>query len=87
MLAQSLGGPTDPVEVLSYVPSRSLRSSGTGLLTIPKPRTKRNGETAFSYYAPSLWNSLPENLRGSETVDILYLKEIFKTHLFNFAFP
>jgi hypothetical protein len=25
-----------------YTPSRSLRSSGTGLLTIPKPRTKRH---------------------------------------------
>jgi hypothetical protein len=36
----------------SYVPGRSLRSSDTGLLTIPKPRTKRHGETAFSYYAP-----------------------------------
>ena len=55
---------------LSYVPSRSLRSSGTDLLTIPKPRTKRHGEAAFSYYDPSLWNSLPKNLRGAETVDI-----------------
>ena len=40
--------------LLSNVPSRSLRSSDTGLLTIPKPRTKRHGEAAFSYYAPGL---------------------------------
>ena len=33
--------------LLSYVLSRSLRSSGTGLLTIPKPGTKRHGEAAF----------------------------------------
>jgi hypothetical protein len=26
--------------------------------------SKRHGETAFHYYAPSLWNSLPENLKG-----------------------
>ena len=53
--------------LLSYVPSRSLRSSGTGLLTIPKPWTRRHGEAEMSYYAPSLWNSLPENLRRAET--------------------
>ena len=44
--------------LFNYVPSRSLRYSGTGLLTTPKPRTKRHGEAAFSYYDPSLWNSL-----------------------------
>jgi hypothetical protein len=54
--------------LLRSVPSRSLRSSG--LLTLPKPRTKRHGEAAFSYYAPSLWTSLPEDLGGDETVDI-----------------
>ena len=45
--------------LFSYVPNMSLRSSGTGLLTTPKPRTKRHGEAAFSYYAPSLWNREP----------------------------
>ena len=54
--------------LLRSVPSWSLRSSG--LLTLPKPRTKRHGEAAFSYYAPSLWTSLPEDLGGAETVDI-----------------
>jgi hypothetical protein len=71
--------------LLSYVPSRSLKSSGTCLLTIPKPRTKRHGEADCIYYAHSLWNSLSENLRGAETVDIF--KRDLKTHLFSFAFP
>jgi hypothetical protein len=41
--------------LLSYVPNRSLTYSGTGLLAIPKPRTKRHGEASFfSYYASGL---------------------------------
>jgi hypothetical protein len=68
--------------LLSYVPSRSLRS--TGLLTIPKLKTKRHREAAFSYYAPSLRNSLPENLRGPKLWTIL--KRDLTTQLFSFAF-
>jgi hypothetical protein len=49
--------------LLSYVSSRSLGSSGSWSEAFPKPRTKRHGEAVFSYYAPSLWNSLPEKLR------------------------
>jgi hypothetical protein len=71
--------------LLSYVPSRSLRSSDTVLLTIPKTRTKRHGEAAFSYYALSLWNSLSEKLRRAQTVDIFKID--LKAHLFSFAFP
>jgi hypothetical protein len=73
--------------LLSYVPSRSLRSSGTGLLTIPKPRTKIHGEAAFNDYALCLWQNthLPENLRGAKTVDIF--KRDLKTHIFSLAFP
>ncbi len=56
--------------LLPYRPSRILRSSGTGLLSIPKARTKTHGEAAFSHYGPHLWNSLPESLRTAETVDI-----------------
>ena len=52
-----------------YVPGIALRSSDTGLLTVPKSRTKRLGEAAFSYYGPIICSSLPEDLRGSESVD------------------
>ncbi len=44
--------------LLPYQPSRTLRSSGTGLLTIPRVKTKTHGEAAFSHYGPYLWNSL-----------------------------
>jgi len=70
--------------LLPYQPSRTLRSSGTGLLTIPRVRTKTHGEAAFSHYGPYLWNGLPENLRAAETVDIF--KRKLKTHLFSLAF-
>ena len=70
--------------LLSYQPSRTLRSSGTGLLIVPKVRTKTHGEAAFSHYGPQLWNSLPENIRTAETVDIFERR--LKTHLFNLVF-
>lgn len=70
--------------LLSYQPSRVLRSSGTGLLIIPRVNTKTHGEAAFSHYGPRLWNSLPESIRTAETVDVF--KRRLKTHLFGLAF-
>ena len=70
---------------LPYVPPRTLRSLGSGLLALPKVRTKTHGEAAFQFYAPRLWNSLPENLRTLTNVDIF--KQRLKTHLFSQAFP
>lgn len=52
-----------------YNPSRSLGSSGTGLLTVPRVRNKNNVEAAISVYGPRLWNSLPEELRESKSVN------------------
>ena len=69
--------------LLSYQPSRILRSSGTGLLNVPRVRTKTHGEAAFSHYGPQLWNSLPESIRTAETVDVF--KRRLKTHLFSLA--
>ena len=70
--------------LLSYQPSRTLRSSGAGLLVVPHTKTKTHGEAAFSHYGPKLWNSLPENIRTAETVDVF--KRRLKTHLFSLAF-
>ncbi|XP_032872790.1 uncharacterized protein LOC116970201, partial [Amblyraja radiata] len=53
--------------LLSYEPPRPLRSSGTGLLCVPRVRTK-HGEAAFSFYAPHIWNKLPENCRSAATL-------------------
>uniref|UniRef100_A0A3B3I2H5 Reverse transcriptase domain-containing protein n=1 Tax=Oryzias latipes TaxID=8090 RepID=A0A3B3I2H5_ORYLA len=70
--------------ILKYEPSRTLRSSGTGLLVVPKVRTKTHGEASFCHYGPRLWNGLPENLRAAETVEVF--KKRLKTHLFSLAF-
>ena len=67
--------------LLSYQPSRTLKSSGTGLLTIPRVRSK-----TFSYYGPRLWNSLPENLRAAETVDVFKKRLLFDFIDFLYSF-
>lgn len=43
---------------LCYEPSRPLRSSWTGLLTLPWDKTKHR-VAAISFYAPHIWNKLP----------------------------
>lgn len=42
-----------------YTPSRNLRSSDLGHLTVPKVKLKKRGERAFAAAGPKLWNSLP----------------------------
>lgn len=69
--------------LLSYEPPRPLRSSGTGLLCVPRVRTK-HGEAAFSFYAPHIWNKLPENCRSAATLSSF--KSRLKTFLFAAAF-
>ena len=69
--------------LVPYEASRPLRSSGTGLLCVPRTRTKQS-EAAFSYYAPHLWNKLPEHLRSSQTVSSF--KSGLKTLLFAAVF-
>ncbi|XP_051255843.1 uncharacterized protein LOC127363447 [Dicentrarchus labrax] len=66
-------------------PSRSLRSSDANLLT-PPPWTKHRtwGNRAFSVAAPSLWNSLPKQIR--DCTDLPAFKSLTKTHLFKIAF-
>ncbi len=62
---------------------QTLRSSGTGLLYVPRTRIK-HGEAAFSFYAPNIWNKLPENCRSAETLNAFKLRP--KTFLFASAF-
>ena len=83
---KSLNGPGPKYlsELLQhYEPSRSLRSSGTGLLIVPRYKTK-HGEAAFCHYAPHSWNKLPEDIRSAPTLPIF--KSKLKTFLFSFAF-
>ncbi len=47
-----------------YNPTRSLRSQNSGLLVVPRIAKSTKGGKTFSYLAPKLWNSLPDNVRG-----------------------
>ncbi|WP_419600785.1 reverse transcriptase domain-containing protein [Thiolapillus sp.] len=69
----------------TYEPSRSLRSSKEKLLKIPKRNLKSFGERSFSFMAPSVWNSLPADLRNLPTLS--QFKSNLKTFLFTQAFP
>ena len=64
----------------AYEPTRNLRSSCEKLLKVPKRNTKTFGERSFSFLAPSVWNSLPSDLRNSSTLPLF--KSRLKTHLF-----
>src|SRR5215469_17189035 len=60
--------PTYLSELLkSYTPTRNLRSSDASRLSVPFMKSC-SGRRAFSYAAPSLWNSLPFKIRLSPTL-------------------
>ncbi len=67
-----------------YNPTHSRRSQNSGLLVVPRIAKSTKGGRAFSYLAPKLWNSLPDNVRGSDTLSLF--KSRLKTHLFSQAF-
>ena len=67
-----------------HTPNRSLRSSGQLLLHQPRSRLKHYEDAAFSVTAPSVWNSLPINIRSAATISTF--KSLVQTHLFNIAF-
>ena len=65
-----------------YYSSRPLRSSAdTRLLKIPLYKRKAKGDRAFSYFGPSVWNSLPMRIRNATTIDTF--KSALKPYLFN----
>ncbi len=59
--------------VRRYQPSRPLRSSGQGLPVTPKTHTQY-GRRSFRAAAPELWNSLPRDIRDSETLRLFKRK-------------
>ena len=48
----------------NYVPGRSLRSSQSNLLCVPSYKLNF-GARSFRIAAPTVWNSLPANIRAS----------------------
>lgn len=65
--------------LLPYRPSRALRSTDANLLSVPNILTSL-GRRSFSYAAPTIWNSLPANLRSCFSLSTFSSK--LKTYLF-----
>ena len=64
-----------------YTPSRNLRSiADTRLLRVPRVRTRTFGHRSFSFAAPTVWNSLPFEIRHLKST--ASFKTALKTHLF-----
>jgi len=66
-----------------YVPSRTLRSSSSANLHIPRSNLHL-GSRSFHIAAPTVWNSLPSTFRSSQTLNTF--RKHLKTHLFHSAF-
>ena len=69
--------------ISEYVPTRNLRSSGTGMLT-PRRVKCSFGEKAFASSAPALWNALPSSVRNARSLESF--KSGRETHLFSSYF-
>ena len=70
--------------ITPYVPRRALRSADRALLTVPRHNLEHYGRRSFSRAGPTLWNSLPEDLRLTGCMDTF--KARLKTHYFKLAF-
>ena len=66
--------------LISYTPSRSLRSSSKNLLKTPGYNLKSYGGRSFVLASAVLWNSLPQSLRDLQSVETF--KRKLKKHLF-----
>lgn len=70
--------------VEEYRPTRTLRSSTQSLLVVPSCRTATYGSRSFIVSAPTLWNSLPNELKAVQT--LATFKKCLKTYLFRRAY-
>ena len=68
-----------------YKPTRNLRSAQQSV-TLVKPKSKKvkYGERSFISAAPSLWNSLPANVRDCDTLQC-FKRELKLIILYNFT--
>ena len=67
-----------------YVPSRNLRSANLFLLKTKVTKYKTLGDRSFSYFAPTVWNALPIDIRQENSISIF--KKKLKTFYFQAAF-
>jgi len=68
------------VPVADVMGCRNLRSATRGLLNFPRYNMISHGQRAFSYAGPHAWNSVPERLRQTTSI------ELFKRSLKTFVF-
>ncbi len=68
----------------TYHPSRTLRSGSKKILKIPNTDLVSAGERSFRFQCPTVWNSLPDNIRNISSLNSF--KSNLKTHLFRQAF-
>ena len=54
--------------LLKYQPTSLLLSSNGLLLQVPSVNTVTYRHRSFLYYAPKIWNSLPDHIKYSESV-------------------
>jgi len=66
--------------IKEYKPSRQLRSEGQRLLSKPNGLTSVLASRSFTRSSETVWNSLPELVRKTESV--VAFKNKLKTHLF-----
>ena len=71
--------------VVPLQPSRPcLRSEKNDRLLMPKTTCETFAARSFSIAAPTLWNSMPEEIK--QITNLLSFKKALKTHLFRIAF-
>src|SRR6218665_672587 len=79
---QELCGP-----VSTLVGRQALRSSSGGKLLVPRVNNSTMQRRAFSVVAPSIWNSLPLQIRLLPKSYTLLLYKLLKTDLFHRGWP
>src|SRR6218665_2524336 len=65
--------------------SQRLRSAAHGDLAVPRTRTVRMGPRSFAVSGPTLWNSLPVELKTAH-IPLETFKSKLKTYLFTIAY-
>jgi len=81
----SFGGLSYLFSMLSLAPKPiELSSSGFHLLSVPRVKT-HTGTRAFSVAVATLWNSLSEHVKSSNTT--VSFRHHLKTHFFRLAYP
>ena len=70
--------------IAPYIPPRSLRSSSKNLLIVPDFRSEM-GHRSFSFAAPTIWNSLPQHIRSSDSLSVF--RGLLKTFLYQKSLP